>query len=270
MNHDTDSARQSGSASRADFMSGLNDAIRENPVPAALVGMGLLWLFAGGRNVRLGGATSSMAGGMGRAAHGAGAAAYRGVRSAAGRVGDGARAAAQGAEAAASKVAETATDIAGTMRNAFPTDSQQSGESDDQIVPWDSYQDEGGWAARREGLGSQMSSVQDTLADLFARQPLMLGAVGVAIGAAVAASLPASSVENRLMGETSEALKDRAEELWDEAKSRGSDVASVAIAEAESQGLTPKAVGDVAKEVGARAASLAGAVATDITETIRR
>ena len=31
-----------------DFFGGLQDAIRENPVSAALVGMGVLWMFTGG------------------------------------------------------------------------------------------------------------------------------------------------------------------------------------------------------------------------------
>ena len=38
--------RQSG-----DFVSGLQDAIRQNPVSAALVGMGILWMFAGGNRI---------------------------------------------------------------------------------------------------------------------------------------------------------------------------------------------------------------------------
>ena len=37
------SSTQSG-----DFLGGLQDAIRENPVSAALVGMGVLWMFTGG------------------------------------------------------------------------------------------------------------------------------------------------------------------------------------------------------------------------------
>ena len=37
------SSTQSG-----DFFGGLQNAIRENPVSAALVGMGVLWMFSGG------------------------------------------------------------------------------------------------------------------------------------------------------------------------------------------------------------------------------
>jgi hypothetical protein len=40
-------------ANRDDLMTSLTDAVRENPVPAALIGMGALWLFMGGGNMSL-------------------------------------------------------------------------------------------------------------------------------------------------------------------------------------------------------------------------
>jgi hypothetical protein len=33
----------------SDFIQDLGDAVRKNPLSAALIGMGILWLFAGGR-----------------------------------------------------------------------------------------------------------------------------------------------------------------------------------------------------------------------------
>ena len=35
----------------SDFISDLGDAARQNPLSAALIGMGVLWLFTGGRTV---------------------------------------------------------------------------------------------------------------------------------------------------------------------------------------------------------------------------
>src|SRR5436190_23295068 len=37
----------------SDFVSALSEAVRENPIPAALIGMGVLWLFMGGSNTSL-------------------------------------------------------------------------------------------------------------------------------------------------------------------------------------------------------------------------
>src|SRR3954464_12996559 len=36
-----------------DFVNALQDAVRENPISAALIGMGVLWLFMGGSNTSL-------------------------------------------------------------------------------------------------------------------------------------------------------------------------------------------------------------------------
>ena len=44
------SAQNNGSGA-SDFVSGLQDAVRQNPVSAALVGMGLLWMFTGGNRL---------------------------------------------------------------------------------------------------------------------------------------------------------------------------------------------------------------------------
>jgi hypothetical protein len=68
-------------SSRGDFIDELNDAIRQNPVPAVLIGAGLLWMFMGGaRNTVLGGASWSLFSGIAQGAQHTGAAAYRGAR----------------------------------------------------------------------------------------------------------------------------------------------------------------------------------------------
>ena len=36
-----------------DFVNALQDAVRENPISAALIGMGALWMFMGGSNTSL-------------------------------------------------------------------------------------------------------------------------------------------------------------------------------------------------------------------------
>jgi len=48
------------------------------------------------------------------------------------------------------------------------------------------------------------------------RHPMIIGGVGLAIGAVIAASLPTTAVENRLLGEKSDDLKDRASEMGSE------------------------------------------------------
>ena len=47
-----------------------------------------------------------------------------------------------------------------------------------------------------------MGSVRSSLSDLFRAQPLALGALGLAIGAGIAAALPSTEVEAEYFGET--------------------------------------------------------------------
>jgi hypothetical protein len=55
---------------------------------------------------------------------------------------------------------------------------------------------------------SGVTKAQSSLSDMLERQPLVLGAVGLAIGAAVAGAFQTSQIENELVGETSDDVKD--------------------------------------------------------------
>src|SRR6476659_5507581 len=114
MMHASDSQSMRPRGSSSDFVGALGDAIRDNPIPAALVGVGILWLFAGGRNVMLGGASQAVVNGIGRGAQDAGGAAYRGARAATGHIADGMHAAAEGAT-------EIAAHATGAIRSATDT-----------------------------------------------------------------------------------------------------------------------------------------------------
>jgi hypothetical protein len=120
------------------------------------------------------------------------------------------------------------------------------------------------------GAAGGIRGVQEALSDLFARQPLMLGAVGVAIGATIAASLPVSQSENRLMGDTADTVKDHAGKLWDETKRRGADLASKGLKEAEAQGLTPEAASQAARSIVTKVAAFAERAGNDIVDRTRR
>ena len=50
--------------------------------------------------------------------------------------------------------------------------------------------------------------VQSTFSDLLERQPLVLGAIGLAVGAAIAGAFSASDLENGSMGELSDNVKE--------------------------------------------------------------
>ena len=53
-----------------------------------------------------------------------------------------------------------------------------------------------------------LAQVQSSFSDLLERQPLLLGAIGVAIGAAVAGAFRTSDLESELMGDLSDRVKE--------------------------------------------------------------
>ena len=71
-----------------------------------------------------------------------------------------------------------------------------------------------------------LDNVRGNLTDLFKAQPLALGAIGLAIGAGIAAALPNTDLENSYLGETSETLKSKAAEIAGEQIEKAATLAS--------------------------------------------
>ena len=87
---------------------------------------------------------------------------------------------------------------------------------------------------------------------------MALGAIGLAIGAGIAAALPSSKVEAAYLGETSDTVKAKAAEFAAEQTARATTVAEGVMGavteEARKEGLTVEgaksAVGDISAKVG--------------------
>lgn len=274
MMHDSQLRSPRARENSSGFVTALDDAIRQNPIPAALVGVGILWLFAGGRHVVLGGASQAVANGIGRGAYDAGGAAYRGARAATGRVADGMHAVADAATEIGAQATSAVRSAADTIGGAIDRTGEFVGSAASQAAAsWSTGPDASDRPHSTEPLGGTAGTIrgaQDALADLFARRPLTLGAVGLAIGAAIAASLPVSESEHRLMGDTADAVKDQAGKLWDQTKRRGADLASRSLKEAEAQGLTPEAASTAARTIVKKVADFAEKAGTDIVDRARR
>jgi len=89
--------------------------------------------------------------------------------------------------------------------------------------------------------------------DVLDREPLILGAVGVAVGAAIGAMLPRTSLEDEYLGEARDQLLEDATEAAREQLDRAQTVAEntweAARDEMEAQGLTPDELGERARNV---------------------
>jgi hypothetical protein len=107
-------------------------------------------------------------------------------------------------------------------------------------------------------LGRQARS---QFSELLERHPLVLGGLGLALGAAIAYSLRPTETEARWVGETSERFKRRAREMAEEQLHRARTVAERAYEaardEAGEQGLSPEGGREAAAEVGRQARAVA-------------
>jgi hypothetical protein len=111
------------------------------------------------------------------------------------------------------------------------------------------------------------STLQSTMQRVLREQPLALAVAGLAAGAAVAAVLPSTDIEDRALGGTHEKLRDAAEKagtrLMDAAGKAGERLKS----SAEERGLTSEGLKDLAGEVEGLK-DLAGEVTDTFTSAV--
>jgi hypothetical protein len=232
------------------FLAALQNAVRENPVPAALIGMGVVWMFMGGGNVSLFGGSGRKSI-FGTAAQGAeqvtGAVRQAGALGAH-HIGQ----AAQAGTAAAATLGDAASRTAARATDAVSSGYQATAETASQTA--ETISNVASTAARvlQESTANWSSGVQRNLADLLDRQPLILGAIGVAIGAGIAASLPMTDTEKRAMGDVSTSVRDKVSEKAADLSGQVKEIADAALDEAKNQGITPKTVGETLRAVGSK------------------
>jgi len=222
------------SAMGGDFVSNLGAAVRSNPLPAALIGMGLVWLFSGGR--------SSVKAGFGGAVDGLaniGSHASETARTLGQSIGDTVTSASEVLGDSGTAVAQKASDVASSLRQSVSS------------------------AAVRFAIDGQfLTTAHANIAHLIQRQPLMLGAIGLAIGAGVAASLRPTAAEVDLVGDASANFQERARDFGIGVTQQAADMAdrvTTTIAEeARVQGLTSDGLKQSASEAGRKVKKVIG------------
>lgn len=249
--------QENTSAGAKGFVHGLNDAIRENPLAAGLIGMGVFWMLF--RNSKV----TSMAGQIPSALKGA--ADSVGAAAAAGGSSMGAGLAAAGSQIsntarnAADTIGEIATNSTKTAREnmAGVRDLANAGGLSDTVAQ--------AADAVREGVRNSAqwgrefgTPLKQTLTENLERQPLLLGAIGLAIGAGLAAAFPSTDIESDLMGRSGSAAREKLEELATETKSRANQVLGDIKQEAQTQGLTPSGAKDAFSGVAEKVKTVAG------------
>jgi hypothetical protein len=95
-----------------------------------------------------------------------------------------------------------------------------------------------------QSFGRNAATQSRTIVDFCRDQPLVLAGLGLALGAAIGALLPSSETEDRLVGEASDEMKERAREFAAEQYDKAKNVASAAYQEARAQ-AEREGLGDV-------------------------
>jgi hypothetical protein len=206
----------------SDFVRDLGDAARNNPISAALIGMGVLWLFTGGRTAER----------VGDLVRGAG---FDRIPDAAGNAFDAARSTLR---SGAETIGDRVSSATGTLRDGGAAGLDRVARAGSE------YADAAYDYARNvpDAGGALFGTARENLSELFRAQPLALGAIGLAIGAGIAAALPATDIEAEYLGEASDNIKEQAVDFASEQVNRAATVAEDVVTavsdEARKQGLT--------------------------------
>ena len=230
----------------------LNAAIRDNPLAAGLIGAGLAWMLMGGAKGFgvMAGAARDAVGMAGSAAATAGGAVAGGVTKA--------------ALATAAGLKSAATDVTGSVASLVPDipDTDKAIEASAEAGATVGNRINSAAAAGRE----YGAAIQSRLSESLEKQPLLLGAIGLAIGAGIASTFATTAVESELMGEQGSAARQKLQGLAGDVTDRAKQIASDLKDEAGRQGLTPDAAKSAAAGIGEKVRAVAGAGRESITQ----
>jgi hypothetical protein len=235
----------------SDFVQDLAQAARRNPLAAALIGGGVLWLF-GGRAVQAASSVASYSLQDGERADVAPVETRSALKA-------GARAAGDNVAAATSKLQSGASAAFDEARRFGREQADTVGE----------YARE--YARSVPETGAEMfGSLRSNLADVMERQPLALGVIGLLLGAGIAAALPPTALETDYLGESSEMVKEKAAQFASEKAARARTIAEEALnaatGEARRQGLTVEGAKTAAGEVSEKVSRVAEAARKGMSE----
>ena len=239
---------------RSGLVDDLNTAIRDNPLAAGLITAGALWMLFGRKGMGAAAAgIGAAAAGIGSAAVGAGHMAGKAGSAAFGSARSAAETAAHAIGSAGSSVAATVTDAGarGIDKVASIIPDLSADEPSDYGVTPEHGRSSNSFAS--SATGRYAADMKSRLADTFEQQPLLLGAVGLAIGAAIASSFATTKVESEWIGEQGAAVRDK---LTQTAKDVGERAWQAGKDEAQKQNLTEAAGWDAAEKLAEKAGSV--------------
>ena len=228
----------SAGTSAKGFGSTLIETVKSNPVPAALAGLGLGWLFMSGRQNS----------GVNRDYSGTNSANWQGYSPGTGGKYSGAGYSYSG-QAGHSSVGDRLSsaqdkvgDLTGQAQDKAANVAGQVQDTAGQVAG--QVQDTAGQFADTAQQGAQRA--QGAFQQALHSNPLAVGAAAIAVGAAIGLSIPETERENQLLGETRDGVVQQAQQVVGEKAQQVQTVAQQAVGaakdaaqqSADDQGLT--------------------------------
>ena len=230
-------------------LTNLKTQIRDNPLPLTMVGAGLAWLMLGE------GASGSSAAAAreSRSPRDNGGSPFRSADarrefgdygSSVGSISDEPTASTPtGAMDSLTSVAEGAVDA---VKGAVGTAKDAVGNVSDRVM--------GATADMGSAAGDMGQRARQTAQDMFQREPLVIAALGLAVGTAIGAMLPSTTLEDEQLGRYGDKLRDTAEDLMEKGVEGAKEVAAETYEtikeEADHHGLSGSGETSVVEQVG--------------------
>ena len=192
----------------------LGHQVSENPLPAALIGAGIVWMMMSEGRGQNGLTAATRNGGNGNGRAWSDSMSDTGTKSGL-DLADKAKSAMRGvketAQFATSGLSSAASSLSETATGAYEAVSNTASRTADTVRSAASTVAQSTTALEQRALAATRS-----LFDFAKDQPLVLAGLGLAIGAALGAALPETAAEERLMGDAAEKVKDQAQQLASE------------------------------------------------------
>lgn len=184
-----------------EFFSNLSNTVKANPVPTVLTSIGLIWMMAGQNRQPHSNVTTT---------------GYAGSTSSTGpSMGEKLSAKTQGLKQQGAGMKEKASQMSNSVSESLGNARTRASDSTRQA----SQKLRGGADRARGGFNQ-----------LLQEQPLALGAIGIALGALMAAAVPPTRREDEMLGEHSDRLtgqlRSKAEEGYQRVSAKGEEVAA--------------------------------------------
>ena len=258
--------REKVSQSATTAMHSVVDAVKENPMPALLIGAGVAWMIYESRRPKSNGSGDGSYYGFDREGdplrydpnthydrplqYPSGYTESEGGAEHPSKLGELKDKVSETAGAAAEQVKEKFSQAGDAVREKAGDLRQRAGEKFDAAK-----QRAGEMASRaKQGTRAAYTKTRDTVVDTADRHPLEVGLAALAGGLIAGLLLPTPNAVNRTVGPTADRLRHRARAAGSEMLQKGKRVAETAVSavkeEAEAQGLTPDRLRAQANAIG--------------------